>query len=414
MSYLIDESGKKLVEIFRQVSQKRVLIFSHDDPDGLTSAAILERVLEKLGAYVRVVLLTTYELSRQELLENYQQEEIVIISDKGTIGYYDEYTELVPTLIVVDHHPPQNGVIKKAVVFNPAVKQYQQTATAHLASIIAEAVGKRDEQIDFLTLVGLKTDWAIEPATDFISPYVKEFYQMVSPKFPNMLKKIKATPTLFEVRQREYTTVLNQIGEFFFALSGGGFQYFYNDRIPELKDISQVEFTYKLLRNCPVKDYDSFAEFLESLPEKELAKKIYQCYLDDWKKVSCLFDYVIDIGRKGEIQCYLFVGRNVPLMPMVGSVKLYQLKNNSSAPTVLIMVNQEKTGGIHFSFRADSDKLHLGKLASELAEKLIEKYGQRGIISGGGHPVASECKTRTAPVSFLDAIKIFFDVFEKL
>jgi len=401
---------KKLLKIFSEISGKRVLIFSHDDPDGLTAGAILEKILEKSGARVQMVLLPTYELSRQELLDNYQQQDLVIIADKGTIGYYDDYLEIVSNLIIIDHHPPQNGQIKKALVFNPAVKEYQQTATAHLANIIAEQLGLVDEQIDFLTLVGLKGDWAIEPATDFVAPFVTEFYNRVAGKFPKMLARIKDRPTMFEVRQRENTTVLNQIGEFFFALSGGGFQYFYNERISELKNVSQVDFAYKLLRSCPGKDYGSFAEFRQTIPEKDLAEKIYQCYRQDWEKVSHLFDFVVTIGKKEETECYLFVGRNVPLMPMVGSVKLAELGEDGVA---LIMVNQEKNGGLHFSFRGKGNKLHLGKLASELAENLIERYGQRGVISGGGHPVAAECKTRTAGVNFSDGLRIFLNLFDK-
>jgi len=402
---------KEVVERFKKLKKgSSILLFPHDDPDGLTSGAILESLFKNLGCSVQTVILPTYELSVEELKKNLKGEELVVIADKGTIGYYDDYTELAD-IVVIDHHPSQNGEIKKALVFNPSRIKYTQTSTSHLAHMLACAMGFSDERLDYWALVGMKADWAIEPATDFVCEYGRSFYDEAAAEYPNLVRKIKgALPTIFEVRQREVTTLLNQIAEYYFVISGGGFQYYYE---PE-----QNLFAYEVLKESAFKDWKDFEEFKSSLARREKASLIYEKFRRDWSRLSDVFDYSAAIKDFEDTRIYFFIGKNVMWMPMAGSVKLYDFKNSlppsdKITDVAFIMVNQEdgypSTGGVHFSFRSTGGKLHLGKLASELAEALISKYGQRGVISGGGHPVAAECKTRNSGAPIVEVIKIFFD-----
>ncbi|MDI6757165.1 MAG: hypothetical protein QME32_03990 [Endomicrobiia bacterium] len=382
-------------------SGDKVLLFPHDDPDGLTAGAILETLIKSRGASVRTVILPTYELSAKELEENLKGENLVVIADKGTIGYYDDYTSKAD-ILVIDHHPPQSGEINHATVFNPSVKQYTQTSTSHIAHMIATALGVADSKTDYLALVGMKADWAIEPATDFVCEYCKTFYAEALAKYPALVAKVKAAPTMFEVKQRDVTTLLNQIGEFYFVLSGGGFQYYYEPR--------QNEFAYDVLKASAFAPWKDFDGFRASLSEKLITAAIFEHFRQDWSNLSSLFDYSVELGAKGNQKIYFFIGNDVRWMPMAGSVKLYDFKQRAGgAEIAFIMTNLEPGGGVHFSFRSTGGELHLGKLASETAEALIAKYGNRGVISGGGHPVAAECKTRAAGVPLIDALKIFFD-----
>lgn len=87
-------------------------------------------------------------------------------------------------------------------------------------------------------------------------------------------------------------------------------------------------------------------------------------------------------------------------MPMVGSKKLYQYKDDSDA--IIVMFNIEENKDIHISLRGATEKIHLGKIASSIAEKLNSNLEDKSKISGGGHPLAAECKIKQEAVSFLD------------
>lgn len=404
------EGLRKIVELLKNVKGKKCLVYFHDDPDGLTSGAIIHRILKKLGAEITYRIPETMELEKSRIVDELQtmNYELLFIIDKATMGYYNEYPDLIKEVVIIDHHPLIGALPEKCIIYNPSIPAYTFSSASILCNNIAEAAGTRDELDDFLTLIGLKGDWAIEPATDIVAPFCKPFYDEMLKIFPNLVKKISGNPTMFEVNQREKTTVLNQIGEFYFALSGGGFQYFYHDRVAELKNKNQAEFAFETLLNLKAKDYSSLDDFVGGLSGKDIAEKIYKCFVDDWNKSKNMFDNVALLDKVGDTNVYLFMGSNVSLMPMVGSVKLYELGN----PAVLIMFNWlGGKNGVHISFRANTDKIHCGNIASQLTEKLVAKFGSKGIISGGGHPRAAEFRTRTSGISLVDTLKEFCNIF---
>lgn len=407
------EGLRKIIKLLKDIKGKKCLVYLHDDPDGITAGALIFRLLKKLGAEITYKIPETMELEKTRLEDDLRLTtyDLLFIIDKATMGYYNEYSDLVKDVVIIDHHPLIGVLPEKCVVFNPSVSNYTFCSAAILCNMISEALNLRNTLDDFLTLIGLKSDWAIEPATDIIAPFVKPFYDDVIKKFPELVKKISSRSTMFEVNQREKTTVLNQIAEFYFALSGGGFQYFYNDKIPELKNKKQVEFAFETLLNLKADDYKSLDDFMGQMSNKNLAEKIYQCFLDDWNKSKNMFDNVVLLDKIDGVSIYLFVGNNVALLPMVGSVKLYELGN----PAVLIMLNWlGDENGVHISFRANTDKIHSGNIASKLTEKLVAKFGFKGIISGGGHPRAAEFRTRTSGVSLLNVLSEFLHIYYKI
>ncbi|MEW6040747.1 MAG: DHH family phosphoesterase [Elusimicrobiota bacterium] len=393
---------------------KKCLVFMHDDPDGLTSGVILNYLLKKSGAEVTCRIPLTMELEKFRIEEELKKSsyDMLFIVDKATMGYYSDYPDLIKDVVIIDHHSLIGEFPSRCTVCNPSIPSYSLCSTSLILNMIATELGSRNQFIDFQTLVGLKSDWAIDPAVDFASDVSKSFYDEAKTEFPELFKKIPAGEgvrmTMFEAKQKENTTLLNLLSEFFFALSGGGFQYFYPDRVPEVKSIGQPEFTYDLLADLRNFDFSNLAEFIDSVREKQTARKLYQCYLDDWNRAVNMFDNTVLLENVDGTSVYLFLGLAIPLMPMVGSVKLYQLGNSCA----LVMVNYLGTeAGIHFSFRANSDKINWGTVAAKMTEIMTEKFGHKGIITGGGHPRAAEFRTRSSGVSLNETLKVFFEVF---
>ena len=384
---------KKAIEKARK---KTALLYAHDDPDGIASGIILKQVLEKNNFKVFLEIPTTMELEKwrfQEDVKKYNPE-IVFVCDKATMGYYDEYYKIHPQIFIIDHHPLLGEPLKNINVINPVLDGYKRCSASFVCFLIADFLGFRDEGIEIAALIGLKGDWAIEPATEEISDYVRPFYDEVKEKFAWLLKKIKSRPTMFEVRQRQKTTLLNQITEIIFALGGGGFQYFYNDRAPELKDVVNGEFAFYQLEEflkAPLR-VQSEEEFLNSLKEKQKAKKIFDFYLSDWEHTTLLMKSSVFVKSVKDTDIFLFVASNVKLMPMVGSVVLYNMRGKSK-DTLFIMVSEMGEKGVHFSFRGKLGNIHCGDFAHALAMRLAKKFNSPE-ITGGGHPFAAEARTR--------------------
>ncbi|NLB34385.1 MAG: hypothetical protein GX817_00965, partial [Elusimicrobia bacterium] len=125
-------------------------------------------------------------------------------------------------------------------------------------------------------------------------------------------------------------------------------------------------------------------------------------------KVIGSFSTAAPLSTMGETELFLFLGYKVPLMPMAGSVYLAELEKISSKKNILfIMINKEAAGGVHFSLRGTDPAIHAGKICANLSARLVEKYGNKDEITGGGHFVAAECKTRNSGVTLSESLEVF-------
>jgi len=406
---------KEVLDRINAVSSGTALVYTHDDPDGLTAGIILKRLLESKGIKVIMKIPTVMELEKERLVTDVDElkPDIVFVADKATMGYYDEYARIHSNIIVIDHHPLLGQELKKILVVNPVLGGYKRCSASFVTHMLAAAAGFTGDALDVAALIGLKGDWAVEPATEDVSDYVKPFYDEVKDKYQWLLRHISSRPTMFEVKQREKTTLLNQIAEIVFALGGGGFQYFYNERDTELKDVTTGEFAFKNLEGWlgEYKEVSTEENFIKALPEAPKASKIFGYYLSDWNYTTELMKKSIFAATSKDTDIYLFMGADVKLMPMAGSVALYQLPSESS-DTLFIMVSEMGENGVHFSFRSRNGKIHCGNFAHDLALSMQKKF-QSEKITGGGHPFAAECRTRQR-LSFSDVMLEFFQLFGKI
>ncbi len=401
---------QKIANLLLSLKDKQIVTFCHDDPDGVTSGIIFKRLTEKLGIKNILFFPYSFVLSKQEVLEikeKYSPEALFII-DKGTIQDYDYFAEIIKNVVVIDHHPKIGEQFDKIILYNPAIPNYVRTSGCLLVHILSTLFNNTNKYDDFICLIGMKCDWAIDLLNNDIAEFCLPFYEeRIKPYYLWLEEKRNdLKPTMFDIKNQNITCLLNQISELFFAVTGGGFQYFYNSYNEKLKNIDQPKFCYEtFLTEFEIKKFNNLNEFINFLPQqnKEIITLIYDLFLSDWQKTEKQFDEQTILSKEtNAIKIFLFFAKDIKLMPMVGSKKLYQYKNNKDA--VIIMFNIEKDESIHISFRGTTDKIHLGKIASSVADKLNSKLQDKTKISGGGHPFAAECKIRNNSVDFLDVL----------
>lgn len=421
---------QKTIERLKGTKDQNCLIISHDDPDGIVSCLMLKRLLDRLGAESDYAFPPTYILIKEQLANIVKNKKkkyhLLFILDKGTTSYYDGHTMIVKEVIVIDHHAPDlpEGPPKKCLFYNPNSDpqkgEYIKCSTSLLIHMMATYLGLKEDYDDFLCLLGLKGDFAIDPATGEISKFTQAFYTVYEPNFKNLLNSLKSRPTMFDIYQREKTCLLSRITELIHGTCGGGFQYFYNDRAKSLKGVDQVDLVFTSLlkygrKNPKISNLKRLDQFLGEIPYRWVLQQLYKYFLKDWEMANHLLDSTASLGKIGRVAQYLFIGEKVPLLPMVGSVKLHEiLEKKREKNILLVMINKESDGGTHFSLRSTAEDIHCGKICHTLANRLVRKYGFGHLITGGGHIQAAECNTRTAPVPPSSAIFTFFKLYEQL
>ena len=419
INYLLDTDFglKEIIDLLPKLINKHIITFCHDDPDGVTSGILFKRLTDKLGIKNTLFFPYRFPLSIQEVSETkmlYPDTEALFIMDKGTIEEYNEFVRFYSKVIIVDHHPKIGTKFDNIIVFNPTLQNYIRTSNSFLVHIISTVFNNTNTYDDFICLVGLKCDWAIDPLNNEIPEFVSTFYnERILPNFSWLVKKDHSLrPTMFDIKNTTYSCLLNQIGELFFALTGGGFQYFYNSYNEKLKNIDQPKFCFEnFVKEIEIKRVNNIDEFIDLLPNKEIIKLIYEYFLSDWSIVEKQFDQQTFLVKQiDDIEIFFFFGKNIKLMPMVGSKKLYEYSKGKDA--VIIMFNFEDKNSLHLSFRGTTNKIHLGKIASSLADKSNSYFGQN-LSSGGGHPFASECKIKAKNIDLLFVLKELINLLEQ-
>ncbi|MBI3038200.1 hypothetical protein HYY75_03985 [bacterium] len=368
------------------------VIFSHDDPDGITSGLIFKRMLEKKGWTVSWRMPPGFLLSNEQFeatMKDCPDAKNVFILDKGTLPPYSEFGKKAKVFIV-DHHPTPKPP-SDCVYFNPSIERYTQCSTSILAHGISTLSKTRDEFDDFLCLLGLKGDWAIEPVKGILADFAVPFFTEHGKSFKNLFSLVHERPTMFDAEQRDH----------------------YNDRDESLKEIDHpVCIGIALEKLAPkiesLKTISTLESFIRLIPESEARNliKIFQFFLDDWRNASKTLDSSTQVLKLQDTSVYLFVGGKVPLLPMIGSIKLFDLKKAGNDKFAqIIMVSAVSPEYSHVSVRGSGDRVHSGKFCKSLQDTLQGKFPKfKDLISGGGHPRAAECTIRTNGVTFVTVL----------
>ncbi len=394
-----------VVQAIRDLKQNpRVLIFSHHDLDGITSAFILKRMLERLkGAEVVVRMPQHFKLWEQTLVEALEQEgrfDMLIISDKGTFEYYDSLLKHIEPIVIIDHHQ-LDGRPQKCLLFNPTVQNSDYaSACALLCHMIAKKLTEVDRYDDFAALVGCRGDFAFDPVGKTAAEFTKPFLDYVRSVFPNLLEVRSGRPTMYDIVDRTRTALINQIGE---VLQVGTIAHFYKDMLnidvvsgPRLV----LEFLLELVdRGVDPKQIRTVREFLGTKPKGMILSTVFEQYKEDWDLLEARTENPVYLGEVRGVGIYLLFAREAKAMerapfpailPFVASTKLEVFKRRGGHPHAAVIVFCPKERGVHISMRGGGGIINCGKICFEVARRLQSRYPGYSGIGGGGHARAAE------------------------
>jgi hypothetical protein len=393
------------VEILRGLagSEARVLNFSHHDLDGISSAFILKRLLERLGVQVKTHMPQRFKLQPETLLETLSPAEgfdLLIISDKGTFRDYDELLTHVSPILIIDHHQ-LDGEPKECILFNPTVQNSEfAPATALLCNMLARKLGSCDPYDDFATLVGSRGDFAFDPVRRTAFDFVRPFLDHAGVLFPNLMEVRGGRPTMYDLVDRSRTALINQIGE---VLQAGTLTHFYQELLG-LDVTSGPQLVFDFLFEMVAEGVDprkprDLEGFLGSGSRGLILKRVYEQYKRDWEMLERRAEQLVFLGEARGVGIYLIFAKEAEatagapfpaILPFVVSTKLEVIKRKGRHPHAMVVVFCPKHGGVHVSMRGGGGILNCGKLCFEIARRLRARYPEYKGIGGGGHERAAE------------------------
>ena len=404
----INKLNKKSREILKKIKEKdELLVISHHDTDGLTSAAIIYRALQYLEKDFKIVIKKKLDDDTIKLIKETQD---IILLDLGS-NLSKKLIESNPSLIIIDHHPPDefdenllnpyefgldggreiSGSSLLYSVFSHLPKDF------HLLEMgLIGAAG--DMQIPFigyneyLTLKGIKENKIIvNYDLNIFSKSTKTFYNALRYSFnpyfsvfenekklnrffeqQNINKNICYESLDFEERKKiinelyKYLLLENENKETLNNLISKNY-YLTNFKVKDINELAS------LINTCG--RLEKYEEGIKVALNNEKAINKALNWLDEYRKI------IVDYINKGTIYnhgaYYLIDGREIIKENMIGVIS--GILSSKYKDKIIIGISDSKDE-IKISTRSFYNRIDLGKLMKNSAGK---------IKTGGGHYMAA-------------------------
>ncbi len=150
---------KRLAEEFLKIPEDtKIRVISHHDTDGITSAAILTKTLQRLNRpfTVKIVKGLDKEILKQELKRN--NKEILFFTDLASSSL-DQFRKLKQPIFVIDHHEISIDKIPENVfISNPHLFKKENLCGAALTYLFSKAISPKNKDLAKLAIIGMIGD----------------------------------------------------------------------------------------------------------------------------------------------------------------------------------------------------------------------------------------------------------------
>lgn len=157
MKKRIESVASKFLE---QTKEKEILVISHFDTDGITSAAIMTKTLRKLDKTFSVLILKSLE---EEHIKKIPEDKIVIFLDLASNSL--NYMSLKPNqFFIIDHHEIIDEIPENVEIINPQLMDKEKISSSGLVYLFCNELAdmKETAKLAILGMIGDRHEKDIE------------------------------------------------------------------------------------------------------------------------------------------------------------------------------------------------------------------------------------------------------------
>jgi RecJ-like exonuclease len=138
---------------------KPIKVISHHDTDGITSAAIFSRALQRANKKFSLQIVKNLE---PEFIAKLPEDHILIFLDlaSGSLNYLSEKKTEV---FIFDHHEISQDIPSNVMMINPILHGEERYSGAAIAYLFARELSQHNEDLATLAVIGLVGDQFMEP-----------------------------------------------------------------------------------------------------------------------------------------------------------------------------------------------------------------------------------------------------------
>ncbi|MBD3253239.1 hypothetical protein GF386_05885 [Candidatus Pacearchaeota archaeon] len=164
----IDKFSKNFLE---KIKNQKIHLVSHYDTDGITSAAIFSKTLERLSKQFSVRIIKNLT---EEEIKSFPEDRIIILLDLGA-NSISELKKLKNQVFIIDHHEiKEKEFPEKISVLNPNLNNRENLCSAELAYLISRKISEENKDLAYLAILGMVGDTMDKEITKTRDLIIKE------------------------------------------------------------------------------------------------------------------------------------------------------------------------------------------------------------------------------------------------
>jgi len=168
------ENIKNFAKEFVEKSEKKdILIVSHFDADGITSAAIFARALKKLDKKFSFKIVKSLD---KEIIECLPKTKVIVFLDLAS-GSLEDISKLNNLVFIIDHHEIslQSELPENIRIINPHLyPDKEEMSGSCLAYLICREISKKDAESANLAIIGMVGDIMEKKVGPLVSTILKD------------------------------------------------------------------------------------------------------------------------------------------------------------------------------------------------------------------------------------------------
>lgn len=146
---------KKVAEEFLEKTRtKDILVISHNDTDGITSASIMSKVLQRLGKGFSIKIVKQLDA---ETFAQLPENKALIFLDLAS-NSFDYIKKLKTDVFILDHHEIISEIPENISIINPHLFNEEEISGAGVTYLFAKALDSHNADLAHLAVIGMVGD----------------------------------------------------------------------------------------------------------------------------------------------------------------------------------------------------------------------------------------------------------------
>lgn len=147
---------REVASKFKEVSLgKEILVVSHFDTDGITSAAIILKALKRLDLQFSIEIIKSLE---KEFVLNLPKDKVILFLDlaSNSLEYIQE--KKLENVFIIDHHELSQNIPENVEIINPELFDKQKISASGLSYLFAKELHPQNKDSAKLAVLGMIGD----------------------------------------------------------------------------------------------------------------------------------------------------------------------------------------------------------------------------------------------------------------